>query len=373
MSDSFVKNLPLSELPLLGLVKKHRCFISFSLELTARCNNNCRHCYINLPPYNKEAKQRELSFTEIKGIVDQAVSLGAVWCLMTGGEPLLREDFFEIYLYLKKKGLLVSLFTNGSLITDNHINLFRKYPFRDIEISVYGVTRKTYEQVTRIPGSFADFIRGLNLLLKNNIKVKFKTMVLRSNVHELPQIAHFCRKRSKDDFRFGHMLNLRFDRNTERNKEIRGERLYPEEIVAIEKSDSERFNFLRVNCAKLIRPGFLNHGCSHIFSCGAGNRDFTVSYDGYFKLCSSLCHSDCIYDLKKGSLMEALEEFAPRIRDKRSIRKDFLNQCRDCPIINLCLWCPAYSDLETGELDKPVEYFCKLAHARAESMQIKSL
>jgi len=59
--------------------------LSFDLEVTARCNNNCRHCYINLPAGDVEAKQKELSLAEISDIADQAVALGALSCLITGG------------------------------------------------------------------------------------------------------------------------------------------------------------------------------------------------------------------------------------------------------------------------------------------------
>lgn len=59
----------------------------------------------------------------------------------------------------------------------------------------------------------------------------------------------------------------------------------------------------------------------------------------------------------------------PRVRDVRSTRQEFLERCHRCPIINLCLWCPAHSHLETGVLDKPVEYFCQVAHARAANLK----
>ena len=111
------------------------------------------------------ARQRELTVAEIADIASQAVCLGAVWCLLTGGEPLLRSDFAEIYMILKRKGLLVSVFTNATLISEEHVALFRKYPPRDIEVTVYGVTGETYEVVTRRPGSFGRFLKGLDLLL----------------------------------------------------------------------------------------------------------------------------------------------------------------------------------------------------------------
>ncbi|MBL7131043.1 MAG: radical SAM protein [Candidatus Omnitrophica bacterium] len=368
MRDSLVELTRLPELPLWEKIKSQRRLISFDLELTARCNNNCRHCYINSSADDEKAQAKELSFGEIKNIVNQAKDLGALWCLITGGEPLLREDFFDIYLYLKKKGLLVSVFTNATLINDEHIKFFKKYPPRDIEVTVYGVTKGTYEGVTRRNGSFDAFSRGLNLLLDNGIKVRLKAMALRSNVHELVEISQFCRQRTEDYFRFDPFLHLRFDRNPQRNKEIKYERLTPEEIAAVEKKDPERFQALEKGCDKLIVSELAHTNCDHLFHCGAGNGSFTVSYDGYFRLCSSLWHPDCIYDLKKRSLEKAYEEFIPKVRELRSKNEKFLNNCRKCPIVNLCFWCPAHSYLETGELDTPVDYFCDVAHARAEAL-----
>jgi radical SAM protein with 4Fe4S-binding SPASM domain len=368
MKSHFIKSMPLPEFSLWDKFKSGRKLISFDLEITSRCNNNCRHCYINLPANDASAKKKELSLAQIKKIVNRAVDLGALWCLITGGEPLLREGFFDIYLYLKKKGLLVSVFTNATLITEEHIRFFKKYPPRDIEVTVYGVTKETYERVTRNHVSFKAFMNSVELLLDNGIKVRFKAMALRSNVKELLGIARFCRKRTKDYFRFDPFLHLRFDRNEKRNAEIKSERLSPEEIVAIEKADFERSLALEKSCDKLINPDYSHINCNHLFHCGTGNGSFTVSYDGYFRLCSSLWHPECIYDLKKGNLKDAWENFIPKVRDMRSNREEFLNNCRKCPIINLCLWCPAHSYLETGELDKPVDYFCKVAHAREEML-----
>lgn len=374
MSKHFLKSFYLPESPLWGKLKKlRRQLFSFDLELTARCNSNCRHCYINLPVNDRHAKDKELTIGQIERIADEAVSLGALWCLITGGEPLLRKDFSEIYLSLKKKGLLVSVFTNATLITKKHIWLFKRYPPRDIEVTVYGVTQDTYERITQTPGSFKRFMRGLNLLLKNDIKIRLKTMALCSNVNELPKIASFCRKLTKDYFRFDPILHLRYDLSSAQNKAIKSERLSPLEIATVEQADSERFHALQKACDKLINPAFAHKICDHLFHCSAGNGNFSISYDGFFRLCPSLWHPDCIYDLKKGSLAEAWHTFAPAVQDMRSNRKEFLTKCHTCPIVNLCLWCPAQAHLETRTLDAPVEYFCEVAHARAKMLQQKSL
>lgn len=340
--------------------------LAFDLEVTARCNNNCRHCYICLPPGDSQAKMKELSLDEIRCLADEAVSIGALWCDITGGEPLLRDDFSEIYLDLKRNGLLVSLLTNATMIDDEHIDLFKRYPPRDIEVSVYGVTEETYERVTGKPGSYKAFMHGLSLLLDNGIKVRLKTMALRSNFGELPRIAQFCRERTQDYFRFDPLLHLRLDRNPARNEMIESERLKPSEIVAIEKADPERFHALQECGDKLINAELCNNTCDHLFHCGTGMGSFVLGYDGNFRLCLSLNHPECVYDLRTGNLADAWQNFVPKVREMRSQSKKFLETCRACPIINLCLWCPAHADLEHDALDAYVPYFCEVANARAE-------
>ncbi len=371
MSESAVSSISMPEFSLWEKIRGKKAPMSFDLEITARCNNDCRHCYINLPAGDKSAKEEELSFEEIKGIADEAVSLGAIWCLITGGEPLLREDFSDIYLYLKRKGLLLRVFTNAVLIKEEHVRLFRKYPPRDVEVSVYGVTEETYERVTRRRGSFAAFMRGLNLLLDSGVKVRFKAMAMRSNFHEVPEITRFCQERTKDYFRFDPLLHLRIDGDPVRNEEIKSERLSPEEIVALERSDPERSQAMEERCDQFIVPEFSHIKCDHLFHCGAGSSGFAVSCNGIFRLCPSLWHPDCIYDLRKGSLTDAWRNLVPRVRDMRSSKKEFLEKCRVCPIINLCLWCPANAHLEVGEMDAIIDYFCQVAHARARALTEK--
>ena len=319
--SGYLEELKLPDFHFWKEIEEKRIPLSAEIELTERCNNNCLHCYINLPAKDEEARKRELTFEEIGGIVDESVEMGCLWWLITGGEPLVREDFTEVYLYTKKKGLLVSVFTNATLITPDLAALFKRYPPRDLEITVYGVTHKTYERVTRTSGSFEAFRRGIDLLQKENIPFTLKTMALRSNINELEAIKDFCKSISNGHFRFDPFLHLRLRRNNERNRQIRDERLSPEEIASLELADEERKNGLleKVCHQKKKREenkvrGEMDH--SHngdcLFCCGAGKTSFTIDPCGFFKLCSSLSHPDCVYDLKKGSLKEAWRSSLPK-------------------------------------------------------------
>jgi radical SAM protein with 4Fe4S-binding SPASM domain len=373
MPRDFVVRRPIADFALWDKMAAGRSVFSFDLEATARCNLDCRHCYINLPAGAKSAKKRELSPEEIGRIGGEAAALGAVWCLITGGEPLLRKDFFDVYLRLLSKGLVLSLFTNATLVTKEHIRFFRKYPPRDIEVTVYGVTKETYERVTRTRGSFEAFMNGLARLLGSGIPIRLKAMALRSNKHEIAAIGDFCRARTKDYYRFDPQLHLRFDRNEDRNTIIRAERLSPREVARLERLDPERFGALAAACGEILpaeAPGGARvPECRHIFRCGVGQRSFVVGPEGNLRPCLSLHHPDFLYDLKKGSLADAWNGFLPQVLSRETDRREYLERCGRCPVVNLCLWCPAHAYLETGELDRPVEAFCRVAEARAEGLK----
>lgn len=373
MAKDFVVRRPLAEFGLWEKMADGRAVFSFDYEATARCNLDCRHCYINAPAGDKAARKRELSVSEAGRIAAEAAVQGAVWCLLTGGEPLLRKDFFDLYQAVLSKGLLVSLFTNATLVTDEHVRFFKKFPPRDIEVTVYGVTRETYERVTRTPGSFAAFERGLDRLLASGVTVRLKAMALRSNKHEIPAIGDYCRARTKDYYRFDPQLHLRFDRDEARNTLIRAERLSPREVARLERSDPERFGALTAACSEILpaepAEGAPLQECRHIFRCGVGQRSFVVGPEGLLRPCLSLQHPDFLYDLRTGSLADAWTRFLPAVLHRESHRPEYLAKCGRCPIVNLCLWCPAHAYLETGELDLPIEEFCRVAEARAEGLK----
>lgn len=339
--------------------------VSFDLELTARCNNDCRHCYINLPPADRAARAAELTLDEIVAVADQAVEMGVLWCVLSGGEPLLRGDFADIYIALKKRGLLVSLFTNACLIRPQHVELFRAYPPRDVEITIYGAARETYERVTRTPGSFDAFLRGVELLEAGGIAARYKAMVLRSNVHEADAMAAFGRAHTRDYFRFDPLLHLRYDGDAQRNAEIRAERLTPDEIVAVEQSDPQRAAAVRSECRRVDAAATWPDP-ARLFRCDVA-QSFTVGHDGSLRLCSSLWHPDFVADVRAEPLADAWRRLVAAAAGACVDDEAFLRSCGPCAIADLCLWCPAHAYLEHGSLTAFVDEFCAVAHARVRA------
>lgn len=353
----------ISQLPLWEKTRRNRTLLSVTLESTARCNNDCVHCYINLPADDKEAIGKELTTQEIKAIVDESVSLGALWFLITGGEPLLRDDFSEIYQYIKRKGVFVSVFTNATLVSAEHVRLFKKYPPRDIEVTMYGVTDQTYEDVTGRKYLSAA-MKGIDRLTRASLPVTLKATILRSNFKELDKIAAYCRSVSPLPFRFDPFLHLRIDGNAAKNKTIVSERLTPDEIVDLEKSDVVRSAAIEKKCGQLRLNHEENEASGLLFRCRIGVNSCCIGYDGTFKLCSALSDVSHTYNLRTGSLTAAWENFAPNIKGMQSSKKSYKETCGRCKLIDLCLWCPAHAYLESGRYDEHIQYFCDVAHKR---------
>jgi radical SAM protein with 4Fe4S-binding SPASM domain len=358
-----VKVVLISQLPLWEKTRANRTLLSVTLEITARCNNDCAHCYINLPADDTEAIAKELSTEEIKALVDESVSMGALWFLLTGGEPLLRDDFIEIYYYIKQKGLLVSLFTNATLVSAEHIKLFKKYPPRSIEVTVYGVTEQTYEKVTG-KKYLSAAMNGVDRLVSASLPVTLKSTVLRSNFKELDKIAGYCRSLSTLPFRFDPFLHLRIDGNAAKNKTIISERLTPDEIIELEKSDKARCAAIEKKCGELDSNFSDSEETDRIFHCQVGMNSCCIGYDGTFKLCSALSDARYSYNLKTGSLKDAWVNFTPKVKGIKSNKKSFKEKCGSCKIVDLCMWCPAHACLESGHYDQHIQYFCDVAHKR---------
>jgi radical SAM protein with 4Fe4S-binding SPASM domain len=341
---------------------------SLDIELTERCNCNCIHCYINLPADDSNAIQSELSTEDVKEILREAASLGCLRVRLTGGEPLLREDFSEIYTAARRLGIRVAFLTNATLITPEIARLLVSIPpLEPIEITVYGMERDSCEAVTRMPGSFEAAWQGIHLILAERIPFIVKGAVLPPNRLEVERFESWA---STIPWMNGHPLySLIFDLrgrrdSSEKNHQIRALRLSPDEFV--EFASRRREDYLKEMGGFSSR--FTQPPGSRLFPCGAGVGGACVDGYGALQLCLLLRHPDTVYDLKKGSLRHAIEEFFPEVRQFRAQNHEYLNRCARCFLNGLCEQCPAQSWMEHGTLDTPVEYLCEITHAQARNV-----
>ncbi len=340
-------------------VVAHRIPITGTVEISRRCPLACAHCYNNLPMADRAAQLGELSFDEHCRILDEISDAGCFWLLFTGGEIFARKDFLDIYTYAKRKGFLITLFTNGTLITPKIADYLTEWQPFAIEITLYGRTKLTYEKLTRVPGSFDRCMRGIQLLKERGLPLKLKTVGVSINKHEIGEMKQYVEQELGLEFKFDAMINPRIDCS----QSPIAVRLKPHEVVELDLHDADRMSEWQKFGEQFNGPVHSAEQSDELYHCGGGINSFAIDPYGMLSICV-LSQVDQ-YDLRKGSFKEGWEKFLFQIRHGKKINT--LTKCVKCEIKSMCGMCPANGELENGDAEKPVDFLCHVAHLRAHA------
>lgn len=318
------------------------------LSLTYRCNLDCVHCYCNRSINDNEVKRNELTFDQWQKILDQLADKGCLWLVFTGGEPIVREDFFDLYSYARKKGFLIHIYTNGTLIHDELYDFFNRFPPHAFEISLYGRTKETYESVTRIKGSFDKCMSTILRLYESGLRVLLKCPLITYNQHEISEIIDFA-KSIRADLEILPMIRARIDGNW---KEPLRYRVPPKEVAKIMFHDQDFSQKLSADFKQLRERMKRAKDNNHIFWCNNGRSEFHIDPYGKLTLCPLLTNPPYVYDLLEGNFSDGWE-FILNLRNMKTTKKGYYNR-------EVSLQCPAKSFLEFGNFETPIEYFDKV-------------
>jgi radical SAM protein with 4Fe4S-binding SPASM domain len=330
--------------------------LQVSIEVTRRCPLECLHCYNNLPMGDLQAKQRELSTEEHFRVLDELADMGCFWILYTGGEIFARKDFLEIYTYAKQKGFLITLFTNGTIITEAIADYLAEWPPFAIEITLYGRTRETYEALTAIPGSYDRCLRGIRLLRERKLPLKLKTVATSINKHEVVAMRRFAEEELGVEFKFDGQINPRIDCS----QSPLAVRLTPEEVVALDmnapKGASE---YRRLAMHDLEKPASLAQ-IDTVYFCGGGMNSFAINANGEIGIC--VISQQETFTIREVGVRRVWEESLLHLRQRKRTQA---TKCVECRIQSLCGMCPANGEMENGDRESPVAFLCNVAHLRA--------
>ncbi len=334
--------------------------LSGSIELTERCNLRCVHCYINQPVEDIGRQARELTFFEWDRLLGEIADEGCLWLLLTGGEIFVRPDALRIYETAKRKGLLITLFTNGTTITQRIADFLAEWPPTAIEITIYGATERTFEAVTRTPGSYRNFLQGIERLVEHRLPVKLKTTAMTLNHHELSAMQEFADLAGLD-FRIDPLLTCRADGQVGPAKL----RLSPEDVLQIDMNDPRRRKEWHEFCDRFLDARI---DTDHLYACAAGVRSFHIDAHGQLSMC--LIARQPAHDLRVGSFHDGWHSFLATVRTLPAPR-DF--PCNRCAVVALCGQCPGWSQLEHGPTEnaRPVAYLHQVAQMRAKAFGLK--
>jgi radical SAM protein with 4Fe4S-binding SPASM domain len=308
---------------------------------------------------DRAAQLSELTFDEHCRILDEISDAGCFWLLFTGGEIFARKDFLDIYTYAKRKGFLITLFTNGTLINPKIADYLAEWQPFSIEITLYGKTKETYEKLTGVPGSYDRCIRGIQLLKERGLPLKLKTVAVSINKHEIPQMKQYVEEELGLEFKFDAMINPRIDCS----QSPLNVRLRPYEIVELDLRDSKRMSEWQKFGEQFNGPVHDHAQSDELYHCGGGINSFAIDPYGMLSICV-LSQIDQ-YDLRKGSFKVGWDKFLFQIRHGKKIRT--LSKCVKCEIKSMCGMCPANGELENNDPEKPVDFLCHVAHLRAHA------
>jgi radical SAM protein with 4Fe4S-binding SPASM domain len=336
--------------------------LQVSLEVTRRCPLECLHCYNNLPMADMEAKRRELTKEEYFHVLDELVEMGCFWILFTGGEIFARKDFLEIYTYAKQKGFLITLFTNGTIMTEEIADYLVEWPPFAIEITLYGRTRETYEALTAIPGSYDRCLRGIKLLKERGLPLKLKTVATSINKHEVAAMRQFAQEELDVEFKIDGQINPRIDCS----QSPLAVRLTPEEVVALDMSMPHGASeYLRLAKHDLETP-LIPARADSVYFCGGGINSFAINAYGEVGIC--VISQQNTFDIRGRSVKQVWESALLELRNRKRTR---ITKCVTCRIQSICGMCPANGEMENGDKESPVEFLCHVAHLRAATIGVE--
>ena len=328
------------------------------LDLTYRCNFRCRHCYVGHLTGQRRSEAAELTTAQILDLLEQAAGAGCLLLLLSGGEPLLRHDFPDIYVGAKRLGMIVTVFTNGSLIDERHLDLFEHYPPHEVEVSVYGASEPTYARVTGVPGAYSRVGQALDGLLDRGIPVSIKSMILRDNAHEITALRDLAGALGVD-FRVDPLVVPRLDGDPAPLEQ----RVDPQRAVEIELQLDHYRESLETFCQKhLVHPEEDALPADRLYRCGAGVASFHIDARGFLHPCLM---SPIAYNTQTMGFAKAWEAVTAAVDESTW---EGVGGCAKCPKILLCGYCPGLFALEQASPAHPPAYVCALGASRCEAL-----
>lgn len=327
--------------------------VSGTFELTARCNFSCPMCYVHL----RDARQEdELTAQQWLELARQARDQGMIFALLTGGEPFLRKDFFEIYRGMKALGLLISINTNASVMTEQILEQLLQDPPSRMNISLYGGCGETYRKMCGVT-AFERVTQNIRVLKAAGVDVRLSYSITPDNRQDMERIYAISRE-----------LDVQIKASSYMYPPVRLEgggascrRLSPGEAAeAAVAWDMLRLGAeeMRLRAKRMIHdsqrecPVDIDDGVG----CRAGSTSLWLTWDGRMLPCGMM-PGPTAYPLKTGfgAAWGQIREAVKQIK--------LPSACVTCSKRNLCCVCASVCIAETGAFDAVPDYACRRTEA----------
>jgi radical SAM protein with 4Fe4S-binding SPASM domain len=328
--------------------------ISASIELTNACNVDCEHCYLDLVP---DAKLGVLTADEWKRVLRELAAEGAIFLTLTGGEILVRRDWFEIASYARELQFALRLFTNGTLVDDARADRIASLEPLGVEISILGASAATHDAIARRRGAFDKTIAGVRRLRERGIHVLLKTVVMQKNAAELARIDALGRELG---------CELLFDLQiAPKNDGTTGPMAFAPEGDDLESAAL----YLASRAESVMEPtsGPFDRAAKLAAApCSAGRRTCFIGPTGDVAPCTQ-------WATPLGNVRERAFGAIWWGDDMAAVRAKRIGSfatCRTCDLLEHCTPCMALGQLHSGVVDGPSPTKCRSTLARARALGV---
>jgi radical SAM protein with 4Fe4S-binding SPASM domain len=319
--------------------------LGIHLDVTYRCNERCVHCYLDHDDHG------ELTTTEIKDILDQLAEAGTFFLTLSGGEVLMRRDFFDILEYARKLMFNVRIKTNGVMIGAAEARRIRDLGVEQVQISIYSARPEVHDAITKLPGSLKKSIRAIRFLKSQGLKVVIANVMMTANLGEHAGVQALARELGVT-YTLDPTITPKIDGDTS----ILSLRIPGSELNAVFHNkdlvgDVEEF------CAPPPPPG---DDVMEGVPCSAGHTAAYITPYGDVFPCVQ-------FPLPTGNLREKrfldIWKHSPELNDVRSIRAKDLPVCSTCSHVGSCTRCPGLAYME-GNMRGPSTADCEKSFQR---------
>ena len=341
-----------------------------AFELLPVCNLHCKMCYVRKSMKEVKAMGGLLPTEQWLEFAKQAKDEGMLYPLLTGGEPLLRQDFQEIMAKMQEMGLQVSINSNGTLIDEKLARWMEKHCPTKINITLYGASEESYQNLCGDGDAFCRVHRAVEYLKQYHIPVKFNTSITPENVNDLDTIMAYAQSVDIPIQVATYMFPP-----VRRNADMVGKnhRLPPEEAALARvkadmlQNDSEWFGMQVARWSKfvpltnnILQGNAENRNCK--MTCRAGRCSFWLDWQGNLGNCGM--YSSTKVPVKGRTFAEAWKQV---VEETEQVR--YSPVCTNCPNFRLCHACIAMVYNECGDIDGRPEYLCRMNQASAHYYQ----
>jgi len=307
-------------------------------ELTYRCNLKCRHCYVRASTCGDD-----LTTGECFDVLSQLAEAGFFFLLFSGGEPLVREDFFDILAEAKRLTFAVKIMTNGTLIDEAAAERIAGLTPVAVDISLYG-RPETHDSITGVPGSHGSALAAVRALRERGVMTRMKSPIMRSNLADFEYLRELS-----TELGCAFIFDTTVVPADDGDRAPLEERLEPEQV-------EELF-------ALASRGKPMEAGGNHVDGepvCNAGRNTCRIKPDGQLTPCVAIRGS--VGGLRERRLLALWGDIG--FREVRSMRPEMLPECRACELRGYCVRCSGLAEVEDGDLYGRSTAACLVARVR---------